>query len=316
MKVSVVIPSYNCIDLLKITMASLENQDIAKEDFEVIVVDDGSKDDTSTYLKSYNGPLKLKTVINPANMGRAISRNRGLAVSTNELIVFLDADIEASPDLLRLHLQAQEKGACACVGKIVYHPGLEINRLMGYLDRRGSAKADSGSVIPGKYFRTTNASAPLSVIREAGFFDENFVQYGGEDTELGIRLEKKIPVYSLPEAVGYNRHWRELGELLDIMEVYGEKSLPYLFTRHPEFRKEMKLEHVNKKTPFNLIASVCCSTPVYGFLRFLAKNDMAPDMIYTYLLYRSTRAGFIKSTKNKHSEVHVNESVKLNPTVK
>jgi glycosyltransferase involved in cell wall biosynthesis len=316
MKASVVIPSYNCIDLLTITVNSLERQDISQSDFEVIIIDDGSTDNTADYLKSYKGVLTLKPIINPRNSGRAVSRNRGIDAAANELIVFLDADIEANPDFIRLHLEAQNKGQCACVGKILYHPDLEINSLMTYLDKRGSAKAYSGSRIPGKYFRTTNASVPKSVLNEVGNFDENFVQYGGEDTELGIRLEQLLPIYSLPEAVGFNRHWRELDELLGIMQVYGERSLPYLFKKHPDFKKEIKLDHVGRRSLVNFLVTLCCSEPVYNFLKFLAENNLTPNVVYTYLLYRSSRFGYIKSLKLDNHKSYIEESVKSIPLVK
>ncbi|MGA2669446.1 MAG: glycosyltransferase family 2 protein [Ignavibacteria bacterium] len=295
MKASVVIPSYNCVDLLKISMKSLEQQDISLDDFEVIVVDDGSSDGTDEFLKTYSGMLKLKPIINPQNLGRAVSRNRGIEIAKNELIIFLDSDIEVKKDFIRTHLGAQKNRPSAAVGKILYHPELEINSLMSYLDKRGSAKAYSGSKIPGKYFRTTNASVPRDILIEIGCFDEHFLHYGGEDTELGIRLEQKLPIYSLPEAIGYNRHWRGLDELLNIMEVYGEYSLPYLFQKHPFFKKEMKLDHTGKKTLTNFIVSLCCSEPIYRFLKYLAKYELTPNVIYTYLLYRNSRFGYIKS---------------------
>jgi glycosyltransferase involved in cell wall biosynthesis len=316
MKASVVIPSYNCLNLLRITVKSLEQQDVSLSDFEVIIIDDGSTDGTGEYLKTYRGKINLIPVINPKNLGRATSRNRGISKASNELVIFLDSDIEVKSDFIRIHMGAQTKGACVSVGKVVHHPELRSNRLMRYLDNRGSAKVCSGTKIPGKYFRTTNASAPLNVLDEIGRFDEDFISYGGEDTELGLRLERKLPIYSLPEAIGYNRHLRQLEDLLGIIHIYGEQSLPVLFYKHPEFKIEMKMNHIGKKSFVNLILMLCCSAPVYNLLKYLAKKDMTPKVVYTYLLYRSSRNGYLRSLKSGVAFQTGLEKAKLNPVVK
>jgi glycosyltransferase involved in cell wall biosynthesis len=291
MKASIVTPTFNCFEMLKFTISSLEKQDIGVKNFEVIVIDDGSTDGTADYLKNYNGTLNVHLVINEKNLGRAKSRNRGISASKNELIIFLDADIEVKSDFIRMHIQEHEHDLCACVGKVLFHPDITHNRYMKYLDKRGSAKMKGGEKLPGKYFRTTNASVPRDVLIKIGCFDENFIHYGGEDTELGMRIADEIPIYYLPEAIGYNSHVRTLERSLDVIRVYGEHSLPYLLKKRPELREDI----LREGKFYSPILPFVCSSPLYKFFKALAKANLAPSFIHSYLLLCSYREGYKKS---------------------
>ncbi|HEY3250193.1 MAG TPA: glycosyltransferase family 2 protein [Ignavibacteria bacterium] len=295
MKASIVIPAYNCKDFLSFTLNSLANQDIGKENYEVIVIDDGSSDNTASLLANYNAAFNLKKIFNEKNIGRARARNRGIAAAENELIIFLDSDIEVKPDFVRLHLEEQKKGVRACVGKVVFHPDIKKTAFMKYLDKRGPAKKSSGEQLPGKYFRTTNASVPKSILTEIESFDENFIYYGGEDLEIGLRVAEKIPIFTLPEAIGYNRHARTLLKGLDIIRVYGEHSLPYLLKLRPELKKEIMHEGKIYSTLLPLI----CSKPVYAILYKAAQLGLAPAIVFNYLLFCSYREGYLQTLKNK-----------------
>lgn len=304
MKASIVTPSYNCLEFLKITVSSLEHQDIQPVEFEVIVIDDGSIDGTADYLKHYSGPLNLKPIINSKNLGRAKSRNLGLHAASNEIIIFLDADIEVRNDFVNVHLSSHKNGSRVSVGKVIYPPDLKANHLMKYLLQKGHSNLNTGVRLQGKYFITTNSSVPRKELLEIGGFDENFVYYGGEDNEIGIRLAQYLPIYTLPEALGYNRHLRQLDEWLDVIKVYGEYSLPYLFKKHPGYLKEFKLEHTSDGLIINLLMSLFCSSAIYSSLKFLAEHELAPNFVYGYLLYRTYREGYLKY--KQHSKKNIN----------
>lgn len=304
MKASIVTPSYNCLELLKITIHSLEQQDIHLSEFELIVIDDGSTDGTADYLKHYSGPLNLKPVINSKNLGRAKSRNLGLQAARNEIIIFLDSDIEVRNDFVSVHLTSHKNGSRVSVGKVTYPPDLKTNHLMRYLLQKGHSNLKTGVRLQGKYFITTNSSVPRKELLEIGGFDENFVYYGGEDTEIGIRLAQKLPIYTLPEALGYNRHLRQLDEWLEVIKVYGEYSLPYLFQKHPEYLKEFRLKHTTDGLMINLIMSLFCSSAIYSSLKFLSEHELAPRFVYGYLLYRTYREGYL--VYKHHTKTNIN----------
>jgi glycosyltransferase involved in cell wall biosynthesis len=85
--VSVVIPCYNGARFLRETLASVWNQ--THPAFEVIVVDDGSKDDSATIAESFGPPVR---VIRQSNQGESVARNRGIDEARGDWIAFLDAD--------------------------------------------------------------------------------------------------------------------------------------------------------------------------------------------------------------------------------
>lgn len=89
MLVSVVVPVYNLKEFIKNCLDSLLSQTI--EDYEIIVIDDGSTDATEEFLKTINNP-KIKVIYNPQNKGPAYSRNRGIKASRGEFIAITDSD--------------------------------------------------------------------------------------------------------------------------------------------------------------------------------------------------------------------------------
>lgn len=100
-KISIIIPTYNCSDCIADALNSILKQDM--EDYEIIVVDDGSKDNTNTIMTSYmrNFPEKIKYFYQE-NQGVSSARNKGIKESKGEYIVFLDADDLILPGSLKM----------------------------------------------------------------------------------------------------------------------------------------------------------------------------------------------------------------------
>ena len=297
MKASVIIPAYNCLPLLMITIQSLEKQDLPYSEFEVIVVDDCSSDGAKDFLLSYKGNMNLIPLINEENLGRAKSRNRGIEHVGGEKIIFIDADMEFRPDFLSKHLSLHKDKPIATVGSVVFHPGLEKNGLMRYFEKRGAAKLEPGQPIPGRYFLSGNSCVPASVVREIGGFDEGFQAYGGEDLEFGLRVAEKVQLYYVPEAVTYHHHSRKMEESLETFRKYGEFCLPYLLKKHPELFKDLKLDNIPSKSPGDVFKAISCTAPVYSLIKLLTKLDKVPDFFYSYLIFRNYREGYLKSRK-------------------
>lgn len=98
--ISIIIPLYNVEKYIEECLKSILNQKY--QNFEVIIINDGSSDNSEDIVKSFeskfSGKLNLKTI---NNSGQAIARNIGLELSKGELIYFLDSDDYISPDLLQ-----------------------------------------------------------------------------------------------------------------------------------------------------------------------------------------------------------------------
>jgi len=104
-KVSLIIPSYNSADTLFGTLATIHNQllsDFERNLIEVIVVDDGSIDDTETkiYKQKYNFHLRY---VRQGNSGRSAARNAGVHISTGETLIFIDSDVLLENNFIREH---------------------------------------------------------------------------------------------------------------------------------------------------------------------------------------------------------------------
>lgn len=107
-RISVVIPTYNQAQRLRLVLVGLEAQTLDRKDFEVLVVDDGCTDGTAGMVgqAAANRLPGLRLVKAGGNRGRSAARNLGIAQAAGELVVFLDGDALPSPDLLEVY------GAC------------------------------------------------------------------------------------------------------------------------------------------------------------------------------------------------------------
>lgn len=182
-ELSVVVPAYNRAPLLAASVGSLLRQSLPADTYEVIVVDDGSTDDTARLLAELQAAHEHLSVITlPANRGRSGSRNAGIVAARGAIVVFVDSDIIVRHDFLAHHRRMhQERG-----GWIVSRgPVVPVESPADVPDDSIPALASSPA-----YFNTTNAGVPAEALRRAGMFDESFPGYGWEDFELGMRLKR------------------------------------------------------------------------------------------------------------------------------
>ena len=104
MRVSIIIPVYNGGNILPITIPALLNQTYPKEKMEIIIVNDGSTDNTMEVLDSKEWKDCFKIISHSTNKGRAVTRNVGINSANGELLIFLDCDIEVNPDFVLQHV--------------------------------------------------------------------------------------------------------------------------------------------------------------------------------------------------------------------
>lgn len=192
---SVVIPTYNHAPILRHTLAHLAVQTLDPDTYEIVVVDDGSTDDTPTVLAAASGRGRVRAIRLDANRSRSAARNAGIRAAAAPLIVFVDSDVLVRPDFLKHHLEIHRSVGRPAVGRgpVVTIPSAQIpNRTP--LVRNSPA-----------YLSTANASAPRRVLVEVGLFDEGFRSYGWEDFDLGLRLKARgLPRIFSRAAVAYH----------------------------------------------------------------------------------------------------------------
>ncbi|HEX3452833.1 MAG TPA: glycosyltransferase family A protein [Solirubrobacteraceae bacterium] len=182
-RISVVVPTYNRLDTLRHVIPSLLAQDLRRGEYEVVVADSNSTDGTAEYLAGVARGAPFVRHLPGPYTGRAAARNAGIAASQAPVVLFTDADIIASPDLLSRHLAHHEKpGARAIVGMEV-----QVSSYDDYLAKRSDhgkrepLHGDEPKRLSWLYFLTGNASAPRADLDRVGRFDEDFTGYGHED---------------------------------------------------------------------------------------------------------------------------------------
>ncbi|KRE99386.1 hypothetical protein ASG89_27890 [Paenibacillus sp. Soil766] len=123
MKASIIIPSYNSKHRLYLNLLSLTYQDYLQQDYEVIVVDNGSTDDTIDMLSKFKANFPLITVRLDQNKGIAYGRNQGIEKAAGDILIFHDSDMIASKDYIRKHIEAHQitnKVVCGLCWRRIY----------------------------------------------------------------------------------------------------------------------------------------------------------------------------------------------------
>lgn len=190
MQLSVVIPTYNRKASLLRLLSSLSSQTLAPDQFEVIVVDDGSTDGTREALASLDTPFALR-VLSQANAGPGAARNRGVHAATSDLIVFIDDDTVPVPGLLARHAQLHaERSNAVIIGPMVPPPDWRrpawIRWEEDMLEDQYRAMLAGEFECTPRQFYTANVSLHRSRFLEAGGFDSTFKR--AEDVELAYRM--------------------------------------------------------------------------------------------------------------------------------
>lgn len=198
---SIVVPTYKRQALLHKTLEGLAKQTLATDIFEVLVVNDGSPDGTQAYLDERVGtlPYTLRP-IHLTNGGPGRARNTGIREAHGKVIVFLDDDIEPSPECLEVHYKLHQN----LEPLVVIGPQRRDMRLGSseplwirwehlmlekqYAQFASGAWAKAGP----NHFYTGNASVRRDLLLAVGGFDEGFTRQ--EDVELAVRLMKQQQV--------------------------------------------------------------------------------------------------------------------------
>jgi len=192
---SVVLCTYNRAELLLRTLDSLCRQSLDKALFEIVVIDDGSTDDTRQVVQAYESQLPLR-YSRQRNAGLGSARNHGIFLSRGEILVFHDDDDVAGPRLLEEHLETHRRYPEARYGVLGY-TGLDASiahdPLMRFASRSGFLfsypTVKNGDVLDFRYFWGGCSSCKRELLLDYGVFNPVF-RFGCEDIELGFRLSR------------------------------------------------------------------------------------------------------------------------------
>ncbi len=233
MKLSVVIPTYNRKDSLLITLNGLTQQTFPAEDFEVIVISDGSTDGTDELLASYakTSPYTLRA-ITQSNAGPSRARNRGIQEAHFDVVVFIDDDVEPSPGFLAVHASHHFKNdRIAVLGPLSPDPEMSTQEPAWIAWEHAKLQDIYNMFKPGGewygapaapfHFYSGNASVRTEWLRAVNGFDEYYTRQ--EDVELAVRLERECGMkFEFDFAAnGIHRPHRTFESWLRIPKAYG-----------------------------------------------------------------------------------------------
>jgi len=182
LKVSVVVPVYNAQATLRHLIDSLLAQDYPKNNLEIIMVDDGSTDNSAAIIKE-RAEIKY---LYQKNAGPAAARNYGWQSATGEIVCFMDADCFASSDwLTQLLFGFRSKDIAAVAGTYGITGSQNVIAWCVYEEIQYRHKKMPDVI---RAFGSYNVAIRMSVLKETGGFNSRYRQPSAEDYDLSYRI--------------------------------------------------------------------------------------------------------------------------------
>lgn len=227
-KISVVVPTYNRLELLKDQINALLSQSLPAEAYEVIVVNDGSNDGTQNYLNKVASFYTNLSVLHRQNGGPAKARNAALTVARGKIIAFTDDDCQVNREWLEMILLRWEDSIIGMQGA-TYTDRHKVTPLTHQIDNETGHNS----------MPTCNAAYLKSALLFIGGFDESFPSPHNEDADVSWRMQQlgkvkfcsAMRVYHPPRKDSFQKVSRRM----DIME-----SEFTLYQKSPELYKKYR----------------------------------------------------------------------------
>ena len=309
-QISVVIATYNRCDVLRITLDKLSKQTLPTDQFEVIVVDDGSSDGTDVMMGNLVGtmPFHLQ-YFRHENRGPGFTENRGIKIAKSTLVLLIADDIWPFANLLEEHLKTHQKyheDSFAVLGKVQQSPELPSTVIQNKWDPFLYSRFDGLNEVDSIYFYACNISVKKTFFLTNGMFKER-KGAAHEDAELGYRLGKNgLRIIYNDHAIADHHHEETLekmckrayerGKNFDMLSNNIPKS--YVFQLYKIASPEAGLATFLKMLPrelfrafcFNYLTVSCFWMPL---LKSADSNQFAA-LFATSLSYRGVNGYFLR----------------------
>jgi glycosyltransferase involved in cell wall biosynthesis len=251
--VSVVIPTFRRTRELVRTLAGWDRQTLGDAVFEVIVVDDGSGDETLEVVSAHRSQRYDLRVRSQANTGPAGARNTALAMARGRWVLITGDDIEPAPDLLAAHLRAhleEDDETVAVLGLTRWARDQELTATMRHVDGVGAQQfsyhwMEDGAFYDFRHFYTSNISVARSMLdREPDGFSLAFPHAAFEDAEFAYRLSHHgLRIRYRAAAVGWHRHPYDVAGFFRRQRRCGEMAA-LLAEIHPQLGRWASLREL------------------------------------------------------------------------
>ncbi len=254
--VSVIIPVYNSEKYIEETLKSVFAQ--SYKDFEVIVVDDGSTDNTAKVLSGYKDKL---IYIRKENEGISIARNTGIAHALGKYVAFIDHDDIWYPEKLgeQITLLEYNRNAHLCFSDayLIDEKGKRNGRLFNICPPfKGMVFKQ---LLMGNFIPILTAVVRKEILKETGLFDPEYKMV--EDWDFFIRVAKQYPVIFIDSPLaGYRVHTGSfsakrdimLKELISVIDNYAglvdRNTMNRLKAKNRNFQFELGIAYLCKET--------------------------------------------------------------------
>ena len=259
---SAILCTFNRAELLSQTLASILGQTLDRSKFELIVIDDGSTDDTRKVVESFEPRLPLRYAYQ-ANAGLASARNHGIYRSQAPLLLFLDDDDLCGPNLFEEHLKTHVQypgNHFAVLGHVTLDARLLRKPLLHYVTEVGCyllayPNLKNGDVLDYPYFWGGCCSCKRKFLIDYGVFNPVF-RFGCEDIELAYRLSKnnlKV-VYN---AQALSTMVRDISFDAFCMRLVRQGESQYVFSQlHPDTEVQKWTEMIGAEEEWQRIRTV------------------------------------------------------------
>ena len=213
-ELSVVMATYNRAETVSDTLRHLAEQDLDHARYEVIVIDDGSPDDTRRVVKDFQqtAPFAL-TYLHHSNQGPGFTQNRGIEQAKAPVVLLMADDILMSPRALSEHLAAHLANpdlSVAVLGRVEQSPKLNQSVFLRTWDPFRFSDMAGSVELPYYRFWACNISAKRDFLLRYGPFRSARGRGGAaahEDPELGYRLSRAgLRILYCPRALGHHYH--------------------------------------------------------------------------------------------------------------
>ena len=316
-KVSVVIPTLNRAEILSTTIDLIEQQTASTDSYEVLVIDNNSKDHTQEVLAQKAAKYPNLRSFMQLRKGAAPTRNVGIREALGDIILFIDDDILAEPNLIENHLKYHAENPGSSVIGTVTSPWEDSHEpFLRYLRDQGIFNPYSitcNRPMDFSYYHTGNVSTSRKVLQEVGGFDEGFFVYGMEDIELGYRLEKSgCRMTPGPEARARHQYFPTYKQFIERCQQAGY-SLGKLIELHPELRKRfvengkrthlLKRLHGGYRAAMSVLDPFCNGLVRWETRRGTGRVNVALDRHYYWAIRYHFFLGYreyVRSAKNGH----------------
>lgn len=234
------------------------------DQFEVIVVSDGSPDGTNAYLESAETPLQLTPILQE-NQGVAVARNRGIREANADIILFVDDDVVPTPTLIEEHLKKHTNNKTVVMGPMLTPPDFSMKPWVDWEQKMLMKQYDdmnNGVWEPtARQFYTGNTSVRREHLIEAGGFDPAFRR--AEDVELAYRLDGMgLEFVFNYDAVGYHYAERSFDSWMAIPYAYGRNDVIFCNAKGQSWLLPTIWDEYHKRHPMiRSLAKTCLDRP-------------------------------------------------------